>query len=459
MVLDTTSALGRRPRKLCLFVSLVVVALSATNCLLMVRQFSANSLEGEVGRWIEGLAYPPPSDAVPEEIMNRTHAVNTNTTASPTPRNINTTASTTQPSTLQGTIVIQLMGELGNHLNSFSFYFAVRTIASTEFNLNLTLHVRKQNQLKATTAAQNVQCLKSFWNLDFDECDWLQDNGRKGELCKNKISIQSGALFGLMKSSNNHTITKLAQSLQMSSTTSDGIRSFLRDYVAILKDESILELYRRRGVGWTIDEPYPFLYNTERIGAPDSLINEFYSRGLQEYLAFDSDTKISSGCCSMLPEKDEQVFHYRSFVVDLPRRHLSWGGAELTPEKSATLLSASLSPGTKIALVSGRSTQHRVTAYKNAFSNRSFVVREIAGQSAIQDFCFLAHAQAGLWGTVQSTYVGWASLISKELQNATIYGVNYPARDVNITSRVPTNGDLARIVHYPVFDLLDEDVW
>mmetsp|Transcript_31160 Transcript_31160/g.53247 ORF Transcript_31160/g.53247 Transcript_31160/m.53247 type:complete len:95 (+) Transcript_31160:322-606(+) len=93
------------------------------------------------------------------------------------------------------------------------------------------------------------------------------------------------------------------------------------------------------------------------------------------------------------------------------------------------------------------------------FQDHSFVVREISGQSAIQDFCFLAHAKAGLWGTIQSTYVTWASLISRELRNATLYGVNYPSRRNRIASKVATNPDLARVVHYPVFDVTNEDVW
>eukprot|EP00581_Thalassiosira_minuscula_P005918 CAMPEP_0183748208 /NCGR_PEP_ID=MMETSP0737-20130205/67654_1 /TAXON_ID=385413 /ORGANISM="Thalassiosira miniscula, Strain CCMP1093" /LENGTH=199 /DNA_ID=CAMNT_0025983927 /DNA_START=226 /DNA_END=821 /DNA_ORIENTATION=+ len=125
---------------------------------------------------------------------------------------------------------------------------------------------------------------------------------------------------------------------------------------------------RRKGAGWTASEAYPFLYNTDRLFANDVLINEFYGRGLREYLAFDEETKLSSGCCSMLPASDEHVFHYRSFITDLPKKHMAWGGAELVPSKSAELLTRSggLPPGTKIALVTGRATPHRIQSYKEA---------------------------------------------------------------------------------------------
>lgn len=360
---------------------------------------------------------------------------------------------------LQGTAVVQLMGELGNHLMIFTNYYAVRTIALAEFNLNLTLHVRKQASGKAESAAMNAKCLTSFRDLDFDECNWSLNNGAKGYQCEGRVNNQIEALNDLAMQHNNGTIAELSMSLNMKASTSNGIRLFLQSYVAMLTDPAILQLYSIRDIGWTTNEHYPFLFSTERLHADDTLIDDFYSRGLPAYLAFDNATKMSSGCCSILPEKDEQVFHYRSFIVDLPRIMMTWGGAELKPNRAARMLSASLSPGTKVALVAGRSTRERAKAYETAFFNQSFSVRQIVGQTSIQDFCFLAHAKAGLWGTVQSSYISIASLISADLQNATLYGVNYPARITNVTSKVPTNADLARIIHYPVFDLSDEDVW
>ena len=377
------------------------------------------------------------------------------------------TASESAP--LQGTAVIQLYGEIGNHLQILAHYFAVRVIALEEFNLNLTLHVRKQNARKAKSAAENTMCIRSFEYLDFDECSWEVNttNARgvsisKAEYCRNKLNDQMENLHGLHARTNftHQQLFSYIQSLQLEQyKDSESIRSLLRRYVDMRNDPIVQELYREQSVGWSENEPHPFLFSVDRIHATDKLLDEVYSRGLPGYFAFDDETKISSGCCASLPEPDELVFHYRSFVVDLPRTHMSWGGAELVPAKAAELLSQSAPPGSRVALVAGRAAPHRVQAYKEAFHNRSFAVRAVSGQSAIQDFCFLAHAQAGLWGTVQSSYAKWASLIGTKIRNATLYGVNYPSRKENVTSRASSNVEMGQIIHWPVFHVPDDEVW
>ncbi|KAL7548267.1 hypothetical protein ACHAWF_011559 [Thalassiosira exigua] len=357
---------------------------------------------------------------------------------------------------LRGTVVIQLMGELGNNLFVLAYYFAVRTLARDEFGLDLVLHVRKQKRKKADRAAKDARCLRSFRDVDFDECDWYVEG--KGEECEDKIQRQISILQEFSE-------RRLDERLHMTGETPDEVRSFLRDYATILRDDAVLGLYRTTGAGWTDDEPRPFLYSLSRgdrrggLDLGDPLINGVYGRGMLEYFAFDDETKTSSGCCSMLPEEDEQVFHYRSFVSNLRNRHLSWGGGELAPATAANVLSASLPLGTKIALVSGVASNARTAAYEDAFRNRSFDVRVISGQTGIQHFCFLAHARGGLWGTEKSTYVTWASLINPRLKNATLYGANYPASKEKAAAIVPSNTDLARIVHYPLLNLSNEDVW
>lgn len=379
------------------------------------------------------------------------------------------TMTASEPAPLQGTAVIQLYGELGNHLQILAHYFAVQVIALEEFNLNLTLHVRKQKARKAKSAAENAMCIKSFEHVDFDECSWEVNttNGHgvsisKGEYCQSKLNDQMASLHGLHARTNfthKHFFSYI-QSLQLEQyKDSESIRTLLRRYVDMCRDPVIQQLYRDQSVGWSENEPHPFLVSIDRIHATQQLIDEVYSRGMPGYFAFDDETKISSGCCASLPEPDEHVFHYRSFVVDLPKTHIGWGGAELVPAKAAELLSQSVPPGSRVALVAGRAAPHRVQAYKEAFHNRSLVVRAVSGQSAIQDFCFLAHAQAGLWGTVQSSYVNWASLISTKLQHATLYGVNYPARKKNVTGRTSSNMEMRQLIHWPVFHVPDDEVW
>ena len=260
---------------------------------------------------------------------------------------ISTPNTTTNKPFLSGTFVLQTMGEMGNNLAALAYYYAVKTIAYEDFNLNLTLHIRKQNVHKADSAAQNVKCLKSFRDVDFDECNWFQ-NG-KGKICQDKVSNHFKGFKHLARCTDNHTIVELSENLRKTSGSSDGIRSFLKVYVDMLNDPSIMELFREMNIGWTTDEPWPFLCNEGRVHASDQLINEFYSKGLPQFFAFDNETKISSGCCSQFPEKDENVFHYRSFIKDLSRNnfHMHWGGAELRPDNAAKMLLESLPNGSK----------------------------------------------------------------------------------------------------------------
>ena len=383
----------------------------------------------------------------------------------------NSTATTaaSESAPLQGTAVVQLSGELGNHLQVLAHYFAVQVIALEEFNLNLTLHVRKQNSRKAMSAAENTMCIRSFEHVDFDECSWevgtTDDHGvgiSKAEYCQSKLNDQMASLHGLHTRTNftHQHFFRYIESLQLERYKDpESIRTLLRRYVDMRKDPIIQQLYRDQSVGWSENEPHPFLFSLNSIHASPNLIDEVYSRGLPGYFAFDDETKFSGGCCASLPEPDEHVFHYRSFVVDLPRKHMSWGGAELVPAKAAELLSQSAPPGSRVALVAGRAAPHRVQAYIEAFNNRSFDVRAVSGQSAIQDYCFLAHAQAGLWGTDRSSYANWASLIGTKLRNATLYGVNYPSRENNVTGRTTSNAEMGRRIHWPVFNVPDAEVW
>ena len=401
----------------------------------------------------------------PMPIIGRIEHINSPSSS----RNITKAAQSNQTSSpmLQGKIILQTLGEMGNNLAHLAYYFAVKTIALEEFNLDLTLHVRKQKARKADSAAEHVKCLvsKSLRGVDFDECSWLKTatiNGittPKGEICQAKINAQLEGLSDLQRNSSNQTILE-QPILEMKSTNSEGIKSTLGTYVAMLQDKTILEYYKEKGIGWTDDAPYPFLFNADRIHASDQLVNEFYSRGLLKFFAFDNETKYSSQCCKELPKRGEHAYHYRSFITDLPYNqfHLTWGGGELTPPNAAKMLSSSLPPGSNIALVPGRSDGKRIQAYKDAFTNSSFNVRIVKGESGIQDFCFLNHAEY-VWGTIQSSYAAWASILNKNLHNATLYAANYPLRKTKRSSKVASNPELAARVHYPVYDLSNEDVW
>jgi len=398
-----------------------------------------------------------------------------------------TTVTTTQNKQLRGTFVLQLQGELGNHIAALANYYAVKTIASREFDLNLALHVRKQRLRRGAkqdyTAQHAKSCLVSFRELDFDECDWnvavnasqpaTNDgvNPVRGTVCDGRIARQSQFWEGRSKT-NNDTLVEWASSLPLgvSSTnvgpSPDQIRDQLRNYAAMLRDPDIMDAYRHtEGLGWSDnnnddESSHPFLYNIGLFHANQRLINEFWSPGLASYLAFDTNDTL---CCDNMPAEDEHVFHFRSFKADLrdPRKLFGWGFAELRPEPAAELLAGTLARGSKVVIVSGRAVGNRTDMYREAFERRGFATREAPGQSGLQDFCFLSHVRASFWGVQKSTYATWSTLTNMHLRNATLYGVEYPSRTrkIPIEDIQPLDKDVAKVVHFPILFVKDEDVW
>lgn len=150
------------------------------------------------------------------------------------------------------------------------------------------------------------------------------------------------------------------------------------------------------------------------------------------------------------------VQHYRSFDSDLRLRWKEWGGAELVPERVANDLLGHLPNGSKVALV-GRSKNSRFDAYSSALQRKGFRVRKIVGQTGIEDFCFLSHAQAGVYATAKSTYAKWAALLGSA-QNATLYILKYKHNKQDQEDKLTgtpykwTNKHLSRVIHYPIFE-------
>mmetsp|Transcript_26350 Transcript_26350/g.57111 ORF Transcript_26350/g.57111 Transcript_26350/m.57111 type:complete len:411 (+) Transcript_26350:175-1407(+) len=347
---------------------------------------------------------------------------------------------------LRGEAVIELTGQLGNYLSAFSYYFVVKTIAMEEFNLNLTLHVRTQGHSQSVSATKNARCFTSFRDLDFDECKAYRSE--RGEECRGRVKYQRKVLNALGADAN---------SIRLAGGTSNDIRNALRRYADMLRNTTFMEKYEYAEAGWTnYTTRRPFLYTKGHTAASLDLIDEWYDHGIPEYFAFEDGNER---CCRSFPYPDEHVFHYRAFRQDLPKKYRMWGGAELIPEKAANILMGHLPNGTSVALV-GRTHNKRFRAYQEEFEQRSFRVRPVVDQSGVQDFCFLAHAEAGLWSTDRSTYSKWAAIFNRRLRNATLYVPNYPSKKENKQiGHVHKNKHLVNTIRHPVFNVSEEDVW
>ena len=100
------------------------------------------------------------------------------------------------------------------------------------------------------------------------------------------------------------------------------------------------------------------------------------------------------------------------------------GLVELSPSNVAEQLLGHLRPGDQVAIVS-RYTGKSVKPYVEALAQRGLQIRVIEGQSGVQDFCFLKHAQKELVGSYWSTYTGLAAMLGNASVNR-LYHVDSP---------------------------------
>jgi hypothetical protein len=99
----------------------------------------------------------------------------------------------------------------------------------------------------------------------------------------------------------------------------------------------------------------------------------------------------------------------------MPRRALSLGYEELSPQQTAEELLGHLPVGSKVALVS---FYKDASSYVSALEQRGFFVRRIVSDanstisSTLHDFCFLLNTQHELIGLARSTFFAWAALLA-----------------------------------------------
>ena len=134
------------------------------------------------------------------------------------------------------------------------------------------------------------------------------------------------------------------------------------------------------------------------------MVDRYYDK-LKKLFAFNDS------CCALLPKPDESVFHFRNYQSELPfTRAYDMGFEELSPHKVAHEVFAKLQSGDKVAITT-RIANSVAQGYVDALKERGIHARLVTGQTGVQDFCFLLHAQKELVGHARSTYVGWAALL------------------------------------------------
>ena len=125
-------------------------------------------------------------------------------------------------------------------------------------------------------------------------------------------------------------------------------------------------------------------------------------------------------CCGWRAESDEVVFHFRNFITEIRRASIrdAHNFVELSPNETAQYLFGSnhrrygnhtLKTKRKMALISR--FPDTATPFVETLRADGWTVRQIEGQSGMEDFCFALSAQRELVGLQVSTYTQWAGFL------------------------------------------------
>ncbi|KAI2497062.1 hypothetical protein MHU86_17432 [Fragilaria crotonensis] len=297
------------------------------------------------------------------------------------------------------TIVINLSGEMGNHLSKLAYGFSLKWMLMEEYDITTHIILRHQAASKWVEAAKNVQrCFTAtrLWSFeggntdefelrDMQQKQWMGENHQYfnfGPACDNESCIRQNTNF-------------------------------------LIQNITLWEGGPTVGDHYNISLPFIFSDGFATIG----YFNDRYASRIAELFHFD---EASPNCCAIRAEPDESVFHIRNFLVEMPRKGKHRGYEELSPHKVAHEAFGHLKAGDKVAFTS-RASREFVSNYTAALEARGHQVRVIEGQNPTQDFCFLLSARKEFFGFTMSSYAVWAAYLGNATQSR-LYSIKSPNR-------------------------------
>jgi hypothetical protein len=286
-------------------------------------------------------------------------------------------------------IVVQLSGEMGNHLQKIAFGRAIQNILQDRYGLDSHLVLQHQQRGgKWVSAMQDVtQCFPNLRDYDFEL-------GNSVEFTK-RLQQQQEWL------GNDNASKLILPNLVSSASVDDGLA-----YLVSLQRKNITSSISN--VGSNANISLPFVYAQSFV---DFEYIERYNSDLRALFWFDE-----AACCQEVPHPDESVFHFRNYLAEMPRKGKQKGFEELNPNQTALELFGHLKRGDGVAMTS-RVNNQAAQAYVQAFQARGLSVRMVTNQTGVQDFCFLAKAQKELAGMARSTFLVWAAILGNATTN------------------------------------------
>ena len=98
-------------------------------------------------------------------------------------------------------------------------------------------------------------------------------------------------------------------------------------------------------------------------------------------------------------------------MTELPKDAVRLGFEEMGPNQTARDLFGHLGRGDKVAIVSRFGMSTFEEQFIDALERQGLHVRFVQGQTGVQDFCFLMHAQKELVGPGKSSFFNWAAIL------------------------------------------------
>jgi len=292
------------------------------------------------------------------------------------------------------TIVCQLSGEMGNNIGKFLRCLSLKWWlesgafynSTNKLGFSARVALRHQDANKWVRGAKDLQrCFPNTNKYDFSEAN----NPEFANIWKTQHQLLGGdERVGVDPPFNE--INKFYDEENIAI----GLQSFVSE---VSKHHALMyNSASKRNVSL----PFLFSGQFQRI---DYLADHFYQESKQ-FFRFDES------CCKVKADPDENVFHYRNFKKEMPKRWNSYGFHEADPQQAANSIFGHLKEGDKVAIVT-RFGGETAQPYVDAFEAKGLKVRVVDGQDGPADFCFLMSAQKEIAGLSISTYLTWAGYL------------------------------------------------
>jgi hypothetical protein len=303
-------------------------------------------------------------------------------------------------------IVVQMSGELGNHLSKLASGVGIAIALRDTYGIPSNLRLRHQDggTQKWRDAVSHLQsCFPFARDLNFSEA--------QAAVATSSSSRYDGV------NSDNETMIRTA------------ILNIANDAALIHSTNNNNTNYNNNesssSVSSALAPPINISVYSNHLSVLDAYMDRYYDV-YRDYFRMDDESCCNDGIIQR-PAPDEIVFHLRLFTHEMPRKGIQMGYEELSPSdlvhqalssSSSSLFNNNTDDNNhnqtnttkKIALVSRYPDQ--LDDYVEMLQGAGWTVRVISNQTTMQDFCFLRHTQYRLIGSVRSTFFWWAAVLS-----------------------------------------------